>query len=119
VNQSYAISDQKNNVHNFQTGASEKATWSFLGWPGLQPRPAYFIFILHCCWQHTSNVTSLSNLTSISIILSTTATLWGSQEEMKAGIDFVKARMFAKMQNVDITSNNCLNILIFAIMSRR
>ena len=40
----------------------------------------------------TTQVISLSILTTISIILSTAATLWGSQDKIKAGIALVKEK---------------------------
>ena len=41
----------------------------------------------------TTQIISLSILTTISIILSTAATLWGSQDKIKAGIALLKAKL--------------------------
>ena len=43
-------------------------------------------------YSTTTQIISLSILTTISIIVSTAATLWGSQDKIKAGIALVKEK---------------------------
>ncbi len=49
-----------------------------------------------------TQVISLSILTTISIIVSTGATLWGSQAKIKDGIDQVKTKFFTKKKEADV-----------------
>jgi hypothetical protein len=53
-----------------------------------------------------TQIINLSILTTVSIVLSTAATLWGSQEKIKAGIALIKAKIFAKKEDDDVTKTN-------------
>jgi hypothetical protein len=51
-----------------------------------------------------TQIINLSIVTAISLVLSTAATLWGSQEKIKAGIALVKAKLCAKKQEAPAPS---------------
>lgn len=70
-----------------------------LNWDSPTCRADLRLFFTSSSTIVNTQIINLSILTTVSIILSTAGTLWGSQEKIKNGIALVKAKLCAKEQN--------------------